>query len=133
MDADTRLSALVELLRREGRVDVSDTAALFGTAEMTVRRDLDRVVALGMARRVHGGAVSLLTRGEELPFSLRAVEHVDAKARIATAVAAMLRDGEAVLLDSGTTAAEVGHALLARRLTVMPLSLHLAVALSASY
>ena len=71
-------------------------------------------------------------RGEELPFSMRALENTDAKVRIGEEIARVLRDGEAVLLDSGTTTMEVGRALLGRRLTVMPMSLHAAFLLSAS-
>lgn len=132
MDGDARLGALAELLQRDGRVEVAEAAGAFGTAEMTIRRDLDRLVAMGVARRVRGGAISLLMRGEELPFAMRALERAEAKARIGAAVAEVLRDGEAVLLDSGTTAVEVGRALAGRRLTVMAMSLHVATVLSAS-
>lgn len=121
---------MVEVLQRDGRLDVADMAAAFGTAEMTIRRDLDRIVALGMARRVRGGAISLLMRGEELPFALRVLDRAQAKRRIAAAVAELLRDGEAVVLDSGTTAVLVGRELAGRRLTVMPMTLHAASVLS---
>ena len=87
MDASQRLSELVEVLRRDGRVDVVTAAAEFGTAELTIRRDLDVLVERGVARRVRGGAVNLLMRGEELPFAMRAIEVVDSKRRIAAAVA----------------------------------------------
>jgi DeoR/GlpR family transcriptional regulator of sugar metabolism len=132
MDANERLGALVELLQRNGRVEVANVAEAFGTAEMTIRRDLDRMVAMGMARRVRGGAISQLMRGEELPFAMRAIERTEAKARIGAAVGGVLRDGEAVLLDSGSTAIKVAEALGDRRLTVMPMSLHIAQALSGS-
>jgi DeoR/GlpR family transcriptional regulator of sugar metabolism len=132
VDANARLAALTGLLQRDGRVEVAEAAEAFGTAEMTVRRDLDRLVAIGMARRVRGGAISLLMRGEELPFAMRAIERAEAKARIGAAVADVLHDGEAVLLDSGTTSVAVGRALAGRRLTVMALSLHVATVLSAS-
>ena len=132
VDAVERVSGLVEALRRDGRVDVADAAAEFGTAEMTIRRDLDQLVARGVARRVRGGAVNLLMRGEELPFAMREIEAVDAKRRIAAAVAELVGDGEAVGLDSGTTVVEAARALAGRRLTVMPLSLHAAMALAAS-
>ncbi|HEX4219036.1 MAG TPA: DeoR/GlpR family DNA-binding transcription regulator [Acidimicrobiales bacterium] len=132
MDVNDRLGALVGLLQRDGRVEVAEAAEAFGTAEMTVRRDLDRLVAMGMARRVRGGAISQLMRGEELPFALRALEHTEVKARIGQVVAAVLQDGEAVLLDSGSTTIKVAEALASRRLTVMPMSLHIAAALSAS-
>jgi DeoR/GlpR family transcriptional regulator of sugar metabolism len=131
MDADSRLSALVGLLQRDGRLDVGETAGALGTVEMTIRRDLDRLVAMGIARRVRGGAISLLMRGEELPFAMRVLERKAAKERIGAAVAEVLRDGEAVLLDSGTTAVEIGKALAGRRLTVMPMSLHAASVLAA--
>lgn len=132
MNAPERLAALAGLLQREGRVEVAAAADAFGAAEMTIRRDLDRIVAMGMARRIRGGAISVLMRGAELPFAMRELERVDAKRRIAAEVAAQLRDGEAVLLDSGTTAVEIGRALAGRRLTVMPMSLHAAFAMSAS-
>ncbi len=132
MDGNARLTALVEMLQRDGRVDVAEMAAEFGAAEMTIRRDLDRIAGMGMARRVRGGAISLLMRGEELPFALRVLDRSEAKGRIAAAVAEVLRDGEAVVLDSGTTAVLVGRALARRRLTVMPMSLHAASELAAS-
>ena len=131
MDASQRQSELVEVLRRDGRVDVVTAAAEFGTAELTIRRDLDVLVERGVARRVRGGAVNLLMRGEELPFAMRAIEVVDSKRRIAAAVAELIADGEAVALDSGTTVAQTARAL-AGRLTVMPLSLHAAMALAES-
>jgi DeoR/GlpR family transcriptional regulator of sugar metabolism len=132
MDASQRLSELVDVLRRDGRVDVAAAAAEFGTAELTIRRDLDVLVERGVARRVRGGAVNLLMRGEELPFAMRAIEGTGSKRRIAAAVAGLIADGEAVGLDSGTTVTETARALAGRRLTAMPLSLHAAMALAES-
>jgi DeoR/GlpR family transcriptional regulator of sugar metabolism len=132
MDASERVSRLVEVLRCDGRVDVVTAAEKFGTAEMTIRRDLDLLVARGIARRVRGGAVNLLMLGEELPFAMREIEALDSKRRIAAAVADLIGDGEAVALDSGTTVVEIARVLAGRRLTVMPLSLHAAVALTGS-
>jgi len=121
-----RRSALLAWLQSAGRVDVVDAAGRFGTAEMTIRRDLEALVAQGAARRVRGGAVSLLPRGEEPPFSARAVAAGDSKRRIGLAAANLLADGESVVLDSGTTALEVARGLRGRGVTVMPLSLQAA-------
>src|SRR5471030_1082547 len=101
MDASERVSRLVNALRRDGRVDVVSAAEELGTAEMTIRRDLDLLVERGIARRVRGGALNLLMLGEELPFAMREIEAVDSKRRIAVAVADLIGDGEAVALDSG--------------------------------
>jgi DeoR/GlpR family transcriptional regulator of sugar metabolism len=130
MDAVERRSALLASLQGTGRVEVAEAARRFGTAEMTIRRDLDALVAQGAARRVRGGAVSLLLRAEEPPFSVRTVAAGDAKRRIGRVAADLLVDGESVVLDSGTTALEVARCLAGRRVTVMPLSLHAASVLA---
>src|ERR1700721_4396192 len=114
MDAAGRINQLVEALRLHGRVDVATAAAEFGTAEVTIRRDLDVLVERGVARRVRGGAVNLLMPGEELPFAMRAIEATGSKRRIAEAVADLIADGEAVGLDSGTTVTETARALAGR-------------------
>ena len=132
VDAPARINRLVDTLRLQGRVDVATAAAEFGAAEMTIRRDLDVLVERGVARRVRGGAVNLLMRGEELPFAMRELDAIDAKKRIAAEVASLIVDGEAVGLDSGTTVVEVARALASRRLTAMPVSLHAAMALAGS-
>ncbi|MDQ1401003.1 MAG: hypothetical protein QOE07_374 [Acidimicrobiaceae bacterium] len=132
MASGTRREGIVDRLRRDGRVDVGELAAEFATSEVTVRRDLDVLADNGVLRRVRGGAVSLLMRGEELPFAMRQAESAGAKERMAAVAAAMVRDGEAVTVDSGTTGLAVARALVGRRLTVMPLSLHAARALAAS-
>lgn len=132
MESGARQTGIVERLRRDGRVEVADLAEEFATSEVTVRRDLDLLAGAGVLRRVRGGAVSLLMRGEELPFAMREVDSAAAKERIGAAAAGLLREGEAVVLDSGTTGLAVARALAGRRLTVMPLSLHVVAALSGS-
>ena len=91
----------------------------------TIRRDLDTLAAQGVLERFRGGARTLLLRGEEPPFALRAHEAVDAKRRIAAEVSRLIADGETVLLDSGTTCpgGRPTAARLKRSPCVMPLSL----------
>lgn len=110
-------------LRETDSVSVAELAAEHGVSEMTIRRDLDELAQQGVVRRVRGGALSLLLRGEEPPFGVREREATDAKHRIAAEVAGLLADGEAVLLDGGTTALEIARAVRDRRLTVLPLAL----------
>ncbi|SFF86515.1 DeoR/GlpR family DNA-binding transcription regulator [Blastococcus tunisiensis] len=131
MDSATRQTEILGRLRVDGHVDVAALATSLGTSEMTIRRDLDTLAESGALRRVRGGAISLMTRGEELPFGLRAVEASATKGRMAAVVAGLLRDGEAVVVDSGTTGLAVARAVAGRRLTVMPLSVHALPALSA--
>lgn len=117
------MRAIMNALRAADSVSVAELAAEHGVSEMTIRRDLDELAQQGVVRRVRGGALSLLLRGEEPPFGVREREAVEAKQRIAAEVAALLADGEAVLLDGGTTLLDVARAVRERRLTVLPLAL----------
>lgn len=132
MTTRDKQEAILERLRQDGRVDVATLARDLATSEVTVRRNLEALADGGVLRRVRGGAVSLLMRGEELPFSIRTAESSHIKDRIAAAAAGLVRDGEAVVIDSGTSGLAVARALVGRRLTVMPLSLHGIDALSGS-
>lgn len=118
-----RLGRIRDAVRAAGSASVSELAGLTGASEMTIRRDLDTLAAQGVLERVRGGARSTVLRGEEPPFALRAHDGTEGKARIAAEVAALIADGETVVLDSGTTCLEVARALRGRRVTVMPLSL----------
>ncbi|GAA3687295.1 DeoR/GlpR family DNA-binding transcription regulator [Nonomuraea antimicrobica] len=110
-------------MRTHDSVSVAELAVEHGVSEMTIRRDLDELAQQGVVRRVRGGALSLLLRGEEPPFGVREQEAVEAKRRIGAEVAALIADGEAVVLDGGTTVLEVARALVDRRVTVLPLAL----------
>jgi DeoR/GlpR family transcriptional regulator of sugar metabolism len=75
---------------------------------------------------VHGGAVPASPSGVEPPFAARTTSASAAKRAIAAAAVSLIRDGETVVLDSGTTTLEVARLLRGRAVTVMPLSLHAA-------
>ncbi|MEV7013204.1 DeoR/GlpR family DNA-binding transcription regulator [Streptosporangium sp. NPDC051022] len=123
MEGSDRIRAIMSALRVSDAVSVAELAVEHAVSEMTIRRDLDELARQGVVRRVRGGAVSLLLRGEEPPFGVREREAVEAKRRIAAEVSALLADGEAVLLDGGTTGLEIARAIHDRRMTVLPLSL----------
>jgi len=119
-----RQRVIVERLREAEQVGVAELAEATGASEMTVRRDLDQLAARGVLRRVHGGAVPASPTAAEPPFEARATAAIAAKRAIAAAAAELIRDGETVVLDSGTTALELARLLRGRSVTVMPLSLH---------
>lgn len=108
---------------------MAELAAELGCSDMTVRRDLESLERDGVLRRVHGGAVRSALGAEETPYAVRALQQVAAKSAIGAAAAALLVDGETVVVDGGSTALEVARSLQDRRLTVMPLALRPAIEL----
>jgi len=132
VDSKQRQERILDLLRRVERVDVVDLAAELATSEVTIRRDLDELSELGAARRVRGGAVSRILRGQELPFAVRVSQAGEAKTRIAAAAAGLVGDGEAVVVDSGTTGVAAAAALAGRPVTVIALSVPAAAAVWSS-
>jgi DeoR/GlpR family transcriptional regulator of sugar metabolism len=130
MDVRTRRRVLAEAVRGGRQVPVRELARELGCSEMTVRRDLDALQRDGVLRRVHGGAVGISLRADEVPYAVRAFEAVGAKERIGRAAADLIADGETLVLDSGTTTAEVARALRGRPVTVLPLGLRTLVDLA---
>jgi DeoR/GlpR family transcriptional regulator of sugar metabolism len=111
-----------EILRavKSGSAHVNDLAQTFGVSEMTVRRDLRELARDGKLERVRGGAVN--AEGEP-PFEETVVERYEAKNRIGAAAAALVLDGQTVMIDIGTTTLQAAHHLHGRRLTVVTTSL----------
>jgi DeoR/GlpR family transcriptional regulator of sugar metabolism len=100
--------------------EVVDLAQRFDVSEMTVRRDLARLAREGKLIRVHGGAVSVR---EEPPFAEIAVERLAEKEQIGRAAAALVRDGQTIMIDIGTTTLQLARQLRERELTVITSSL----------
>jgi DeoR family transcriptional regulator of aga operon len=96
-----------DLLRAEGRVTVESLAARFGTSQVTIRADLSTLESAGALTRTHGGALSVEEGDQSLDF--KQLQHRAEKLRIAAAAAALVRDGETIVLDSGTTTAEIAR------------------------
>lgn len=131
MDTKTRRATIMERLRVNGEASIVELAALFGTSEMTIRRDLDLLEGEGFARRARGGAISVQRRSFEPPILQRAAHMAGAKRRIAAAAAQLLRENETVVLDVGTTTHEMAKAIGEDlSLTVITSSLLIATELS---
>jgi len=101
---DERRRMNAQRLRQHGSVSVSALEVEFGISPMTARRDLDELERRGLARRTHGGAVLPGLSSHEDSFLQRLEVEVDAKERLAEAVLGLLEPGEAIFVDSSTTA-----------------------------
>lgn len=108
-----RWSALLEMLTRDGRIEVEPAAAALGASAATIRRDLDELARQQMVTRTHGGAV-INAIAYDLPLRYKAARRAPEKERIAHAAAALVKAGEVVGLNGGTTTTEVARALATR-------------------
>jgi DeoR family transcriptional regulator, aga operon transcriptional repressor len=104
---EERRRRIRELLREQGRVTVEALAARFGISQVTIRADLSTLESAGALTRTHGGALS--PPDSDQPLDVKQLQHRGEKRRIAAAAAALIRDGETVILDSGTTTAEIAR------------------------
>jgi len=130
MYAEERQQAILERVRRDGKVSVEALTEALGVSAPTVRADLGVLEERRLLRRTHGGAILPETTGYEPPYAEREQARQAEKARIGAAAAARVRDGETVLLDAGTTAFEIAVRIKERAgLTVVTNSLSAALAL----
>ena len=121
MLAQQRHAYIIERLRADGAVRVSELMHELDVSDMTVRRDLEVLEAQGHLLKVHGGATLLRDSAVHEPFfaTKRTLEH-DAKMAIARAAAALVEPGMAVAVSAGSTTYEVSRRLAdVPRLTVV--------------
>lgn len=113
---EERLGEVRNLIAERGSVRIDELAADFGVSEMTIRRDLDELETLGVARRVRGGAIAL---GPE-PFAQRHRHNARAKARIAQKLIPLIPSTGTVAFDASTTVHRLAASLeVARDLVVV--------------
>jgi DeoR family transcriptional regulator of aga operon len=103
---EERRRRICDLVRAEGRVTVDELAARFGISQVTIRADLATLESAGALTRTHGGALSVQ---DDQPLDVKQLQHHAEKLRIAEEAAALIRDGETIILDSGTTTAEIAR------------------------
>lgn len=133
--ARERQQHIARLVEEHGRVRVSDLAGRFGVSEVTVRKDLLALEAVGQVVRTHGGAISPQVSRPEAAFEVRERLQADEKAAIGAAAAASVKDGEAIVFDASTTALATARALKTRswaQLTVITNGLRIASELAGS-
>ncbi|HXS21958.1 MAG TPA: DeoR/GlpR family DNA-binding transcription regulator [Steroidobacteraceae bacterium] len=103
---EERRRRICDLLQESGRVTVMSLASRFATSAVTIRADLAALERIGAVVRSHGGA--LLPRdGLDQPLTVKETLHHTEKVRIARLAVSLIRDGETIILDSGTTTAEI--------------------------
>jgi DeoR family transcriptional regulator, aga operon transcriptional repressor len=109
---EERRRSILQLVGRDGRALVKDLARRFHTSEVTIRKDVEVLHRDGLLHRTHGGVLPVPGGALSDP-TLRDKEelHRTEKQRIGTAAASLVKEGDVVILDSGTTTTCVARML----------------------
>ena len=103
MLAEERSSKIMNIIKNKGTVRVEDLARELDVSLMTVRRDLEKLKNEGILERCHGGAILK----KEISYKEKRTLQIDEKINIAQRCAKMVRKGDTVFLDAGTTTYEI--------------------------
>jgi len=106
-----RRAEIVALVQRQGFVTIEGLAQHFAVTPQTIRRDINELAEEGILQRHHGGA-ALPSSVQNIAYASRQVLHLQAKQRIANAVAAHVPDHASLSINIGTTNEEIAKALM---------------------
>lgn len=124
-----RRSAILQILKKNSNVSVTELSKRFGVSEVTIRKDLNLLKDRNLLVRTRGGAITNDTGANEDEMSIRfkKLAHYREKQAIGRAAAELIEDGDIVIIDSGTTALQVACNLHKfKNLTVLTNALNVA-------
>lgn len=111
MKQTERILSVQQLFTKQEFVHFEELCELFAASKSSIRRDLIELEHKGILKRVHGGAISLQIRDEALDFSRLSGSRNSEKAAIGKVAAAMVDEGQTVILGGGSTVVEVARNL----------------------
>lgn len=121
-----RIHRIYDFLKDVRTASLDTLCETFDVSKNTIRRDIVELERQGLIEKVYGGVVlKTPNEGQPEPFSARETRNIDAKRRIAREAAALVKDGDVIYIDSGTTTMHLIPCLIARhRLTILTASLY---------
>lgn len=104
-----RRGAILQILKDNSNVSVSELSAMFGVSEVTIRKDLNLLKERNLLVRTHGGAIANHSGEQEGEVNIRfkRLANYREKQAIGRAAADLIEDGDTIIIDSGTTALQV--------------------------
>ncbi len=126
-----RRRIIMEEIQQNKQVNIFQLKARFNVSEVTLRKDLRYLENKNLLIRSRGGAMISVKVGEDLSVEKRMVLNLDLKKSIARAASALIKEGDTIILDSGTTLMQMtNHLGKIKKLTVITNALDIAVKLS---
>lgn len=114
MLAEQRRNEVLRAIRHGAHVQTSTLAERFGVSEMTIRRDFDELAKRGLVQRVRGGALEPGSLRHEPPFAESTTSRMAEKECVGRAAAVLVRPGDTIIVDVGTTALQLARHLHGR-------------------
>ena len=131
MKPKERQQAILDYLQIHGKTPVDQLAVHFSTTGTTIRKDLTVLEEENKVLRTYGSVVLIGNDEAELPIANKANINLDIKRKIAYAAVELLKDGDSMIMDSGSTVLQMIPFLSKlENLTVMTNSLHIINALT---
>lgn len=124
-----RRSAILQLLKQNSNIAVTELSRKFGVSEVTIRKDLNLLKERNLLVRTRGGAILHETRKDDNDTSIRfkKLANFREKKAIGRAAANLIKEGDTIIIDSGTTALQVACNLHKfRNLTIITNALNVA-------
>ncbi len=112
---DQRRADIIELIRKNGSVRVSEISRLYSVSEVTVRSDLEYLESQGQLSRVHGGAVGTGKLYANMDLSERYMTNAASKRELADLAAELIENNDTIMMNAGTTIAYVLHAIQGKK------------------
>jgi DeoR/GlpR family transcriptional regulator of sugar metabolism len=104
-----RREKILAMIRDQGSVRVNELTSRFNVTDVTIRHDLLELAEQGHLRRTHGGAVLQTQSPLDIAFAQRTRLHREEKARIGKVAAQLVKQGETILFDGGSTAMQIAR------------------------
>lgn len=100
---EQRRNQILEMLKANGRIRVSDLSQLYGISEVSIRNDLEALESQGYLCRVHGGAVMINKSYINMNLDERFTTNAACKKELADCVADFVEDNDIIMMNAGTT------------------------------
>jgi DeoR family transcriptional regulator, aga operon transcriptional repressor len=128
-----RQREIINIVNKKGSVTVDELSKKFNVSQITIRSDLQLLYEEGKIIRTHGGALKITGAPYDLPIYVKETKHQEEKYLIGKAAVDLVQDGETIIIDSGSTTAELAKQIVKKQfksLTVITNALNIAMVLS---
>src|SRR6516164_1552191 len=115
MTTELRHTAIIDLLKQQGKAKVEELAERLNVSEVTIRKDLTRLEEQGLLERIHGSAIISQRSRFNIAFLERLRLKAPAKTFIARTAASYIQEGDSIILDAGTTTLSLAQVITERR------------------